>query len=92
MVSALGSRPSDAGSKVESTWSLRSGDGSVTLRPHEGLGAELGARTGGSSISLDRPASVTGTIREHSVRGTLGAGGPPLQIYTGDGSIRLSGL
>ena len=82
----------EAGSKVESAWSLRSGDGSVTLRLPEGLGAELDAQTGEGSISLDRPASVTGTIREHSVRGTLGPGGPPLQIYTGDGSIRLSGL
>ncbi len=31
-------------------------------------------------------------IREHVVRGTLGPGGPPLKIYTGDGSIRLTGL
>jgi hypothetical protein len=35
---------------------------------------------------------VKGTIRKNSVRGTLGPGGPPLQIYTGDGSIRLSGM
>jgi Toastrack DUF4097 len=82
----------EEGSKVESAWSLHSGDGSVTLRLPEGLGAELDAQSGEGSISLDKPASVKGTIREHAVRGTLGPGGPPLKIYTGDGSIRLTGL
>jgi hypothetical protein len=61
----------EAGSKVESAWSLHTGDGSV---------------------SVDKSLGVSGSIREHSVRGPLGPGGPPLKIYTGDGSIRLSGL
>jgi len=70
----------EADSKVEWAWSLHSGDGSVTLRVPETLGAELDAQTSDGSISLDKPASVKGTIREHAVRGTLGAGGPPLKI------------
>jgi hypothetical protein len=84
----------EGGSKVEAAWSLRSGDGSITLRLPEGLGADLDAQTGDGSISIDKSigVSVSGTIREHSVRGPLGPGGPPLKIYTGDGSIRLSGL
>ncbi len=82
----------EADSKVESAWSLHSGDGSITLRLPDGLGAELDAQTGDGSVSLDKPAMVKGTIREHAVRGTLGPGGPSLKIYTGDGSIRLAGL
>jgi len=82
----------ESGSKVEAAWSLHSGDGSITLRLPEGLGAELDARTGDGGISLDKPVSVTGTIKENTVRGTLGPGGPPLKIQTGDGSIRLTGL
>jgi hypothetical protein len=82
----------EAGSKVESAWSLHSGDGSITLRVPEGLGAELDAQTGDGSVSVGNPAMVKGSIREHAVRGTLGPGGPPLKIYTGDGSIRLTGL
>ena len=82
----------EAGSRVEAAWSLRSGDGSITLRIPEGLGADLDAQTGDGSISIDKSLGVSGTIREHSVRGPLGPGGPPLHIYTGDGSIRLSGL
>jgi hypothetical protein len=82
----------EPGSKVEAAWSLRSGDGSITLRVPEGLGAELDAQTGDGSISVDKPVTVSGTIREHAIRGTLGPGGLPLQIYTGDGSVRLTGL
>ena len=82
----------EPGSKVEAAWSLHSGDGSITLRLPEGLGAELDARTGDGGISLDKPVTVTGTIKENTVRGTLGPGGPPLKIQTGDGSIRLTGL
>jgi len=82
----------EAGSKVESAWSLRSGDGSITLHLPEGLGADLDAQTGDGSISVDKSLGVSGSIREHSIRGPLGPGGLPLQIYTGDGSIRLSGL
>jgi DUF4097 and DUF4098 domain-containing protein YvlB len=84
----------EAGSRVESAWSLHTGDGSITLRLPEGLGADLDAQTGDGSISIDKSigVSVSGTIREHSVRGPMGPGGPPLKIYSGDGSIRLSGL
>ena len=82
----------EPGSKVEAPWSLRSGDGSITLRLPEGLGAELDAHTGDGGIVLDKPVTVTGTISENTVRGKLGPGGLPLRIHTGDGSIRLLGL
>jgi hypothetical protein len=82
----------EPGSKVEAAWSLRSGDGGITLRLPEGLGADLDAQTGDGSIILEKPLTVTGTIRERSVRGTLGPGGLPLKIHSGDGSIRLLGL
>jgi DUF4097 and DUF4098 domain-containing protein YvlB len=82
----------EAGSKVEAAWSLRSGDGGITLRLPEGLGADLDAHTGDGGIVLDKPVTVTGTISPNTVRGKLGAGGLPLQIHTGDGSIRLLGL
>ena len=82
----------EAGSKVEAAWSLRSGDGGITLRLPEGLAADLDAHTGDGGIALDKPVTVTGTISPNTVRGKLGAGGLPLQIQTGDGSIRLLGL
>ena len=82
----------ETGSKVEAAWSLSSGDGGITLRLPEGLGAELDAHTGDGGIVFDKPVTVTGAISRNEVRGTLGAGGLPLRIRTGDGGIRLLGL
>ena len=78
-----------AGSKVASAWSLHSGDGSINLRLPVDLGAAVEASTGDGHIQLEAPLTVSGTISSTHVRGTLGAGGAPLKIHTGDGSIRL---
>jgi hypothetical protein len=80
------------GSKVTEAWSLRSGDGGITLRVPDDLGADLEAHTGDGHIVLDSPVTVSGTIRPSDVRGKLGAGGPPLRMQTGDGSIRVQRL
>jgi len=82
----------ERGSKVAGAWSLRSGDGAITLRLPEDLSAELDAHTGDGHITTDLPVTVAGTISPSTVRGKLGAGGPPLRVQTGDGSIRLSKL
>jgi hypothetical protein len=79
----------EPGSKVEAAWSLRSGDGAITLRLPQDLGAELDAHTGEGSIVLEKPVTVTGEISRSTVRGKLGPGGAPLRVQTGDGSIRL---
>lgn len=77
------------GSKLATAWSLSSGDGGITLRIPDGFGAELDAQSGDGGVTLDKPITVSGTITRSSVRGTLGPGGLPLKIYTGDGSIKL---
>jgi DUF4097 and DUF4098 domain-containing protein YvlB len=82
----------ERGSKVDSPWSLRSGDGGIRVRVPEDLGADLDADTGDGSITLDAPLTVTGTVKSSSVRGKLGSGGSPFRIHTGDGSIHLGGL
>ena len=80
------------GSKVSGAWTLRSGDGGITLRLPDDLSAELDAHTGDGHITLDFPVTVAGSISTSSVRGKLGAGGPPLRVQTGDGSIHLQRL
>jgi hypothetical protein len=80
------------GSRLDTPWSLTSGDGGITLRLPDDLGAELDAHTGDGGIHLDSPVTVTGTITKSRVRGTLGNGGQPLRIHTGDGAIRLQRL
>jgi DUF4097 and DUF4098 domain-containing protein YvlB len=82
----------EQGSKVSGAWSLRSGDGGITLRLPDDLSADLDAHTGDGHITVDLPVTVAGSISSSSVRGKLGAGGPPLRVQTGDGSIRLQRL
>lgn len=78
-----------AGSKVANNWSVRSGDGRITLRLPGDLNANLDAHTGDGSISADIPVSVSGTINHQSLRGKLNAGGATLDVATGDGSIHI---
>lgn len=78
-----------SGSKLGGDWNLRTGDGSVTLRLADGFDADLDASTGDGNINLDFPVTVSGSLSHSHVHGTLGKGGPPLVIHTGDGSIHI---
>jgi hypothetical protein len=82
----------EEGSRVSAAWQLRSGDGGITLRLPVSLGAEIDAHTGDGSIVFDLPVTVAGELSRTNVRGRLGAGGPPIKVTTGDGSIRLQRL
>ncbi|MBV8051053.1 MAG: DUF4097 family beta strand repeat protein [Acidobacteriaceae bacterium] len=77
------------GSVVTSNWSLRSGDGSVTLQLPENLAADVELRTGDGHITVSFPLTVEGTLSEKNIRGKLNGGGNLLSIHTGDGSIRI---
>jgi len=82
----------EQGSKVAEAWSLSSGDGGITLGLPEDLGAELEAHAGDGSVTVDAPVTVTGTVSESAVRGTLAGGGGLLRVHTGDGSIHVKRL
>ena len=78
------------GSKMTSEWTVRTGDGHVTLRLPADFSAELDVRTGDGHIQSDLPVTSTGRLGgDHTLRGRLNAGGPPLTIRTNDGSITL---
>lgn len=80
------------GSKMAGSWSLRTSDGSVSLRLPEDIAADLDAHTGDGRITSDFPVTVSGSSAtdSHSVRGHLNGGGPVLEIRTGDGGIRVT--
>lgn len=79
----------DRGSKMEGSWYLHSGDGSIELRLPEDLSADLDARTGDGSIRSELSALDHADTRRNSLRGKLNGGGPLLELRSGDGSIRL---
>lgn len=82
----------ERGSKLKSGWSFSTGDGSVDLRLPADLEADLDARTGDGGIDVEFPVTVSGSHRRQEMRGKINGGGPPLEIRTGDGSIRISRL
>lgn len=78
------------GSKMATSWTVRTGDGSVDLSLPADFQADINATTGDGRISLGIPVTVEGTFTKSEVRGKMNGGGQLLTIHTGDGSIRLS--
>ncbi len=80
-----------AGSTTSADWTISTGDGSVTLELPETFDADLDAHTGDGRIAVEElsVSNVTGRMGKNRLRGQLGAGGAPLRIRTGDGSITL---
>lgn len=79
-----------AGSKVSSSWSIYTGDGSVDLEIPGDLQANIEASTQDGHISLGLPITVEGTFSSSRIQGKLNGGGQTVTIRTGDGSIHLS--
>jgi DUF4097 and DUF4098 domain-containing protein YvlB len=77
------------GSKLDSSWSIRSGDGGIEAALPGDLAADLDVTTGDGHISSDIPITVEGLISKSRIHGKLNGGGQELVIHTGDGSIRL---
>jgi hypothetical protein len=78
------------GSKLENSWSVRTGDGSVDMSLPGDLQANIEASTNDGRISLGIPVTVEGSFSTSQIHGKMNGGGQPLTIHTGDGSIHLS--
>jgi len=80
-----------AGSKMVSGWSLRSGDGSVTLRLPDGFAADLDVHTGDGHITMDFPVTIEGgaALKQNAIHGKMNGGGQSLEIKTADGNITV---
>lgn len=77
------------GSRLQSSWHLETGDGSVRLDIPPDLKADLELRTGDGHIQVDLPGFASESKEEHQRRGKLNGGGPTLLVRTGDGSITM---
>ncbi len=80
------------GSKPSSAWEVRTSDGDIDLFLVPEMSADLWIRSGDGSILCDLPVTVQGKTEEHSLRGTLGSGGPLVTVRTSDGDVRLKRL
>ena len=78
------------GSKVNSPWTIHTGDGSVDLELPGDLSANLEAHTHDGRISLGIPVTVEGTFSTSKISGKMNGGGQTISVTTGDGSIHLN--
>lgn len=62
---------------------------SIVVRMPASAGAMLRAHTSNSSISSDFDVSTRGSLSKHHLEGTIGSGGPLLDLGTSNGSIRI---
>jgi putative adhesin len=77
------------GSKLDSSWSITSGDGSIDVAVPADLPANIEASSGDGRITTDIPITTEGVMSKSKVRGKMNGGGSTLTIHTGDGSIHL---
>lgn len=69
--------------------SFRTVNGSIDLDVPDDLDADVQARWVNGRIETDLPFSLEGRVSRRSARGSLGAGGPLLELKTVNGSIRI---
>jgi len=80
------------GSKLASTWSLKTTDGNIIVRLPPELDAELDAHVSDGRIHLGFPVTVHGELSRTRVMAKLNAGGLAIQLRSSDGSIHLERL
>lgn len=65
------------------------GSGSVEVHLAAAGGFELHARTGSGQISVSQPITASAGRNKHEIRGQVRGGGPPVNVSTGSGRIRI---
>jgi DUF4097 and DUF4098 domain-containing protein YvlB len=78
-----------SGSTMASSWTLHTGDGSVTLQLPDTFAADVDLHTSDGHITADIPVAVDGRLSEKNIHGKINGGGNLITVRTGDGSIRL---
>jgi hypothetical protein len=62
---------------------------SITVHLPSEVNAHLSASTSNGSISSDFEMMTRGEVSKHHLEGTLGAGGPTIELQTSNGSVRI---
>jgi hypothetical protein len=77
------------GSTMTSSWTVRTGDGSVNLKLPANFAADVDLHTSDGHVTVDMPVAVEGRLGNKNIHGKINGGGNLLTVRTGDGSIQL---
>jgi Putative adhesin len=84
------------GTKLTGASTIRSSDGSVTIRVPQNFAADLNVHTSDGHVDCSLPLTMdhyqSGGEQGHELRGKLNGGGTPLTIHTSDGNVKIESL
>ena len=86
----LAGRAWDGGGLPGAGLELSSGNGSALVRVPDGYSARLAVSTGNGGLTVDFPVTLQGRIDPHRLQLTLGDGGAPVRVSTGNGRARVA--
>lgn len=70
-------------------WNLHTGSGNITLRLPAQTSFSLDAHTDSGRVATRRPLTMAGTVKKGTLEGTVGKGGPRLELRAGSGNIQI---
>ncbi|HZT33844.1 MAG TPA: DUF4097 family beta strand repeat-containing protein [Bryobacteraceae bacterium] len=74
---------------LQSDVRVSTSNGGITVRLPQSINARLIASTTNNSINSEFEVKTQGTVSKHHLEGTIGSGGPSIDISTNNGGIRL---
>jgi len=76
--------------KLDDDVRVHTSNGGITVRTAGDLNARVSARTSNGKIRSDLDVRSRSEVEKHRLEGTIGAGGPLLDLTTSNGSIRIT--
>jgi hypothetical protein len=84
------------GTKLTGASTIRSSDGSVTIRVPQSFAADLNVHTSDGHVDCTLPLTMdhyqSSGGQGHELHGKLNGGGTPLTIHTSDGNVKIESL
>jgi hypothetical protein len=84
------------GTKLTGASTIRSSDGSVTIRVPQSFAADINVHTSDGHVDCTLPLTMdhyqSGGAQGHELHGKLNGGGTPLTINTSDGNVKIESL
>jgi DUF4097 and DUF4098 domain-containing protein YvlB len=78
-----------SGSKMNSRWALRTGDGNVDLRLPADFSTDLDVSSGDGNVRVDFPRAMIGGGGPSTMRGPINGGGQHLEVHSDKGNIMV---
>ncbi|HUI82701.1 MAG TPA: DUF4097 family beta strand repeat-containing protein [Candidatus Binatia bacterium] len=89
MHARTGSGNVEADGNVAGPWQLHSGSGNIRLAVGSAGRFNVDLHTSSGSIHSDLPITVQGSMGRHELKGTVGGGGPAVEVSTSSGDIDI---